>query len=234
MKPRTKEGLLAAGLILVIAASLYSLYPYVAAPAEGMALHERLGEVMAEQTAELLGNTGKVAVITLEASASSILQAQLNGFKRALRHSRIQIEKTVVLDTKGSSKYGPGRGLSAQKFRQIRDRCRTVGALVSFVGVPNLDDEELTSFQGAGPKIVAEAKFSERLERLLEKQVVQTAIVPRFVFPAPVSKRSHTPRDEFQLYFQVVKQAQPSTSTDLAEGSPVSPPPAKHQHLSKK
>jgi hypothetical protein len=234
MTPRIKKGLQATGLILVIAASLYSLYPYVAGPAESSPLHERLGEVMAEQTAELLAHTGKVAVITLHSSEFPILQAQLNGFKRALRRSRIQVEKVIVLDTKGSAKYGPGRGLSSQKFLRIRDHYRNVDALVSFVGVPDLGDQDLKNLQGPGPKIVAEAKFSERLEKLLENQIVQAAVVPRFVFPAPVSKRSHSAKDEFQLYFQVVRQPQPSATTDVAGDAPSSPSPAKHEHLSKK
>src|SRR5713226_3130268 len=168
MTSPVKQVLLAAGSILVIAASLYSVCPYLSSPGVNMPLHESVGQAMAEQTTELLGNAGQVAVITLNGSEFPILKAQLDGFKKTLRRGRIQIAKTIVLNTKGQAKYGPGRGLSTQKFLQIRDQYRNLDAIVSFVGVPNLEDEEIKKLQGPAPKIVAETKFGERLVKLME------------------------------------------------------------------
>ncbi len=209
MTPRTKQILLAAGSIVVIAVSLRSIWSHVAEPGENLTLHQRVGQVLAEQTIQLLGNTGRVAVITLKGSQFPILKAQWEAFNKTLRGSGVRLVKTIAVNPKGKAKYGPGRGLSAVKFLQIRSQNDKLDALVSLIGLPELDDQAVQQLKRPGPKVIGETKAGERLERLLEHDAVQVAVVPRFVFPAPVSKHPHSAHAQFDRYFQVVKEARP-------------------------
>lgn len=212
MTPRTKQIVLAAGSIVIIAVSLRSVWSHMAEPGENLTLHQRVGQVLAEQTIQLLGNTGRVAVITLKGSQFPILKAQGEAFNKTLRKSGVHLVNTIAVNPKGKAKYGPGRGLSAVKFLQIRSQNDKLDALVSLIGLPDLDDQAVQQLKSPGPKVIAETKAGERLERLLDQEAVQVAVVPRFIFPAPVSKHPHGPHAQFDRYFQIVKESRQSTA----------------------
>jgi hypothetical protein len=104
-------------------------------------------------------------------------------------------------------KYGLGRGLSAKRLLHVLTKHSEADAVVSFIGAPNLADDELEQVSKAHPKFIAEARSPERTLKLLEKQVLRVAIVSRFVFPAPGRKHPRTKREWFDRYFQVMTPA---------------------------
>src|SRR5438093_8223991 len=86
MSPRKKNVLLATGSILVIAASAsWIYYRQFKAPKHNVALHQRIGEVMAEQTAKVIGPKGRLVLITIPTASEPELRTQLNAFRRALK-----------------------------------------------------------------------------------------------------------------------------------------------------
>jgi len=76
-------------------------------------------------------------------------------------------------------------------------------ALVSFVGAPELKDDEVVQLQ-ARPKFIAESRSVGKLGNLFSKRLLQVAIVSRYQFPAPVEGTPATSRQWFDKRFQVV------------------------------
>ena len=200
-----KKVALATGSILVIAGS--SLWIYIhhfAAPKINVPLHQAVGRVMAEETAKLVDNKGKIVVIAIETARDAELKVQLDEFEKTLKKlSGITVAKTYMLETDNRAKYGTGSGLSARRFIRIVNKNTAADALVSFVGAPELKDDEIGQLQ-ARPKFIAESRSAEKLTKLFAKQLLQVAIVSRFQFPAPVEGNPGTLRQWFDKRFQVV------------------------------
>src|SRR5262249_29879811 len=112
-----------------------------------------------------------------------------------------QIEEVEAKDPK----YGVGRGLSATRLLKIVAKHPNANAIVSLIGVPNFTPAEVDEFSKAHLKFIAEVRSQERTLRLLDKGILQLAVVSRFIFPAPGgTKHPHKPREWFDRYFQVV------------------------------
>src|SRR2546426_2270140 len=200
-----KRVALAAGSILAIAASsLWIYFHHFAAPKINVPLHQAVGRVMAEETAKLVDNRGKIVVIAIETAKDPELKVQLEEFEKTLKKfSRITVAETYMLETENRAKYGTGSGLSARRLIRIVNKNTTADALVSFVGAPELKDEEIGQLQ-ARPKFIAESRSVAKLENLFAKRLLQVAIVCRFQFPAPVEGNPGTLRQWFDKRFQIV------------------------------
>ncbi len=203
MSQNTKNLLLAVTSIVAIAGSACWIYfHYFKAPTFNIALNQRVGEVMAEQTAAAVGPKGRILLITIPTSGQAELAAQLDAFNRTLKKLGTYEVKEHELDTKDQPKYGPGTGLSGRRFvRAVKNH--SSDAIVSFVGAPDLSDEQIAELTKI-PKFIAESRSPDHLPKLFEKKVIHAAVVSRFTFPAPGPLKPSTSREWFDKRYQVV------------------------------
>src|SRR5437868_954123 len=166
MSPRTRNILLGAVSMLVIGCSLsWIYYRQFKAPKHNVRLHQRIGEIMAEQTAKAVGPKARLVVITIPTTSEPELQTQLEAFRRALKKLGDFELKEHQLDTKDQPKYGLGAGLSGRRFVRTVKNNPKADAIVSFVGAPKLSDEELAELSKV-PKFIAETRSAEHLPKL--------------------------------------------------------------------
>lgn len=209
-----KQVILAIVSILVILASLCWIYFTQFASAKiNVSLHTAVGQVMAEETDKLLGHKGEVIVLALDAGAAPELPAQLKSFKETLRKlGGVTIRKTDYLKTDNQPKYGTGRGLSARQFLRVVKKSAGAGAIVSFVGAPNLSDADFSELEkNHPPKFIAEGGSAAKLKKLFDKKLLQVAIVHRYQFPAPNTNAPATPREWFDKRFQILTSENAAT-----------------------
>jgi hypothetical protein len=217
MTPRTKTTLLGVVSLLVITGSAAWIYYYqFKAPKHDVGLHQRIGEIMAEQTAKLVGPRGRLVLITIPTGPEPELRTQLAAFRRKLKALGDYELKEHELETKDQPKYSLGAGLSGRRFVRTVKNNPKADAIVSFVGAPALSDEELTDLPKV-PKFIAEARSPENLPKLFQKQMIQVAIVSRFVFPAPDPRPPKTPQQWFDKRYQIVTTEAVKTIPEAAE-----------------
>ena len=205
MSENRKQLVLAIGSLVVIIASSCWLASSFLRPKFNTKLHQGIGEVMAEETAKLLNGKGKVVVIIQDPKAAPVLQAQLKAFQRMIGRKDILLADTVVVRA-AQRKLGPGMGLSVDQFLTVLEKHRQADAIVSFIGTPAPADPKIVALgKIEGPKIIAETRNRSNLKPLFRNQLLHAAIVPRFDFPAPGSKNPSTPREWFDLSYQVVR-----------------------------
>ena len=204
MTPRIKNTLLAVTSLLAIAASgAWIYYHEFRAPKHDVRLHRRVGEIMAEQTAKLVGPKGRLVLITIPTGPEPELKTQLEAFRSMLRKLGTYEIKDHELDTKDQPKYGLGAGLSGRRFvRTVKNNPKADG-IVSFVGAPKLSESELAELTKM-PKFIAETKSPDHLPKLFDKQIIQVAIASRFTFPAPGPMSPKTPQEWFDKRYQIV------------------------------
>jgi hypothetical protein len=204
MNPQLKNTLLALGSVVVIAASSAWIYYHeFKAPKHDVRLHQRVGEVMAEQTAKLIGSKGRLVLITIPTGNEPELKTQLEAFRSSLKKLGNYEIKDHELDTKDQPKYGLGAGLSGRRFVRTVKNNPNADAIVSFVGAPKLSKEELAELTKM-PKFIAETKSPDHLPKLFEKQIIQVAVASRFTFPAPGPQSPKTPQEWFDKRYQIV------------------------------
>jgi len=203
--------LLIAACIAVISGCLAWIYFTQFAPPEAnAALHQGIGQVMAEETSKLLEHKGRVMIVTMETSKAPELNIQLAAFEKTLKKlGSVTIERKFTLETDDKPKYRTGAGLSGRRYLRIVQKSAEAQAIVSFVGVPDLTSDEIAKFEKM-PHFVAEVRSVDKLKSLFDKKAIQVAIVSRFEFPAPGTKRPRTPREWFDNRFQIV------TATNVA------------------
>jgi len=204
MSPKAKNALLASVALLVIATSAtWIYYSQFKAPKHNVRLHQRVGEVLAEQTAKAVGRKGRLVLITISTSGEPELATQLEAFRRKLKRLGDYDIKLHELDTKDQPKYGVGAGLSGRRFVRTVKNNPKADAIVSFIGAPKLSDEELAELAKA-PKFIAETRKPDYLPKLFEKHLIQVAVAARFIFPAPGPEKPRTPQEWFDKRYQIV------------------------------
>jgi len=207
--------LIVLGAVLGIVTSAVWIYRFqTASPVMNPELHQAVGHVMAEETARLVGHLGKIVIVTMDTRRAPELKVQVQAFEQQLKLiGGISVNATLTLDPGDNPKFRPGAGLSAKRFLKIARKNAGADAIVSFVGAPQMSDEELAQLKSA-PKLVAETHSPQRLVNLFQKKILLSAIVPRYEFPAPGPRKPQTSRQWFDHYFQILAPDTPMPSQD--------------------
>jgi hypothetical protein len=203
-KTSPKQIVLAVFSFLAIAGAAAAIYMQTRPPGINAPLHRAIGEVLAEQAAALT-NRGKIVVITIDGQKYPELKAQMEGFENALaRFPKLELYRTEEVDTEGKSKYGPGRGLSESRFlRNVKKYSGRAAVVISFIGSPELNEDQLKELPKPMPLFIAETRARDEVVAMFGAGAIHAAVVPRFIFPAPVEKPG-TAREWFDMYFQVI------------------------------
>jgi hypothetical protein len=190
--------------ILVAGASIYS---YLRKPKSDFnpALHQAIGEAVAEETIKAAGNNGQIILITLEKGQSPELDAHVAAFKDRIYDVHLTVARHDTISTEKSAKFGPGAGMSGKRFVRLVEKYKDVAAIVSFVGVPNPGDKELKTIAPPVPKFIAFSRTSDHVGDLVKNKMLYAAVVPRFDFPAPGPEKPKTKQEWFTKYYQVVR-----------------------------
>lgn len=202
-------ALLCSGLL---AGAVYSIYrTQFARPPFNVELHRAVGRKMAEETARVLTNAGKIVLISLDSGTVPELDAQLDEFQRALaQHSRIKIKEHYRLDKEEKGKYSFGSGLAGRRYVRLVNKNQSADAFVSFVGAPRLSASELGELKKV-PRLIAECRAADKLGKSFEQKLVDVAVVSRFEFPSPVQGTPRNAQEWFDQRWQIVTTNNAST-----------------------
>src|SRR5437660_10685146 len=163
MPSRIKNALLATGSILTIVASAVWIYYHeFRAAKHSVALHEHVGEVLAQQTASLIGKKGRVVTISIDTREWPELKTQMDAFRNTLKKLGEYEVRDYPLDTKDQPKYGVGSGLSGRRYVRTVKKNEKADIFVSFIGAPKLSKEEIVEL-GTKPKFIAESRSGDNL-----------------------------------------------------------------------
>ncbi|MEQ2007460.1 MAG: hypothetical protein ABMA26_11735 [Limisphaerales bacterium] len=202
-----KNTLIAASAILAILGSITYLYfaEFRGGPAQNMKPFENLGYTVAEETAALLGNQGRVVVVTelMEVQKSPNAEAQIKGFKAGVAKKR-GVTLTELKELKRSMDGDP-RLWPAGHAEQLVKMGEGSAAVVFFGSLPQeMARGDLALLKGSASKLVFVTAQSPVLKPLLQQGIVHLAVVSRFP-PKPAPSGKETPRQWFDRVYMVVK-----------------------------
>ena len=199
---RTKLILFAIVAILVAFISLFFTVGNRPSSAS-IAPFAALGEVTAEETAKLLDNKGSIVIVTRDTSqqADPELEAQLKAFQRTVRQRGLTLAATEAARVEAD--FTDDGLLRSDFFLNLLPKYPDATAIVSFVGPPSLNAQQIRALPQKIPKIIA-VSLTGTPRRLLQSNVIQVAIVARTGAAPQLGKKPASTRETFDQYFQVV------------------------------
>ncbi len=203
----SKKSLIVAVAILTIIASVVFIFAtqYQGTPKRDKKPYIAIGEVMAEETAKLLNNQGQVVVVDMDIRQWPMGKIQREAFQKILgKHQGITMAGTENVPMEKVYRSDPGMAFTSEMFFELLSKYPNISAIVSFLGAPVLQDEEIARLGTNIPKIIVLSPIGTGLKKLLEGQVVQVAIVSRSESGLPSSKESETIREWFDRHYQVL------------------------------
>lgn len=167
-----------------------------------------VGEIAAEETAKLLGKTGKLVVVAVENQPTALptVEQQVQAFQKNIQRrgafTILATEKVKAALIVSEQAFG----IPQEVFRKILTEHADADALVSFIGAPTLSKDDLTGLPKKLPRIVAVCGLGFRgpgLKSALESKIVQVAIVSR-ITPMTESREAANAREWFDRCFQII------------------------------
>jgi hypothetical protein len=208
MNKRSKQIFVA---VLAVAAAVVSVYFAMTGPSQKIDLdpYNALGAVTAEETAKLIGNKGQVLVMVRDTGANKnpSVEAELKAFQQALKNQKgitVLIEKIKITPVQ---MMATGGGVPPDKFLRALDTHSGLSALVLFMGFPQLADSELEVLKKSGAKTVVACALRPGDQQLIERDIVNVAIVPRPDAPPPGGPAPRTLRERFDQDFVILTPA---------------------------
>src|SRR5262249_1029676 len=155
--------LVVSAFVAILASAIWIYHFEFRASDENAPLHQSVGHALADETCRILGHRGDIVIIAMDTRHSPELKIQMDEFEKRLKQvGGITTKDKVILDPGENPKFRPGSGLSAKRFLKIVRKHSGVDAFVSFVGAPELLDEDLAQLK-SGPKLIAETHSPEKL-----------------------------------------------------------------------
>ena len=205
MHKRTKDIIIGT---LAVGAAAVAIYFALAGGSQKINLgpYDVLGAVTAEETAKLLGNKGQVLVMArgTGANINPSVEAELKAFQQTLRK---QTGMSVIIDkaqVSPNQMMATGGGVPTEMFLKAIETHPNLGALVLFMGFPQLNDAELEGLKKSGVKIVVACTIRPSDRQLIERQVIHLALVPRSDPPPTGAPAPRTVRERFDQEFTII------------------------------
>ena len=174
-----------------------------------------VGEAVANQAAQMMGNQGEVVLVLFraEGKASRFEKTKERGFDRQIKAlGGLHLLATERIDPSEATIPGSAQtGLPSARYFELLAKYPQADAIVSMAGLPRLTAEDLARLPEKKPKLLAVAGdeiLGFRLQALFANQVVHRVLLAR----AQQSKI-------FDPQAPVVPAARPATTRELLDNS---------------
>jgi len=208
MNKRSKEIIV---VVLAVTAAAVFIYFSLAGRSEKIDLdpYKALGSVTAEETAKLIGNKGQALVMVRGTGANKnpSVEAELKAFQQVFKSQKgltVVIEKIKIAPMQ---MMATGGGVPPDQFLKALETHPGLGALVLFMGFPQLSDAELEVLKKSGAKVVVAGTLRPGDQQLLEREIINLAIVSRPDAPPPEAPAPRTLRERFDQDFMILAPA---------------------------
>jgi len=176
--------------------------------------YQALGTVAAEETIKLIGDRRQIVVVAQDSREFEMpaLAAQIKAFQASARKKAtvtVDLEK-ITMDAMTMMTAG-GR-IPAEPFFNILQKHPKAGAIVLFLGFPLLTNRDLDALQQKVPKMVVVAGYRPDYQQLLERRLIDLAIVPRFDALPETARKPQTLHEWFEQEYVILA---PDTAASL-------------------
>jgi hypothetical protein len=196
--------------VVAVAAAIVSVYLATASrtPKIDLGPYSVLGAVTAEETAKLVGNKGEVVLMSPDSGTykNPSVEAQSKAFRDTLKQRgsfNLVVEKFSITPM---LMLATGGGVPPEELLKTLKAHPNAAALVLFGRFPQMPDSDLEELKKHNLKTVVVSSLYPDYQRLLDRQLLHVAIVPRPEVTATGTAK--TVRERFDQEFMVIGAAQ--------------------------
>lgn len=204
MKPKTNKWALPTFLFLAAAVAVWM---NLDKPARKVttAPHEAMAERAAIETSQLLSGKGHVRLVSEKAESPVALKAEHVGHLLQAQEAQVRAFKDV-LNQKGQFTFAADSFLlrgpitmdpawTHGAFGNIVRDLPSGAAVVSFVSLPPLSDEDVAAIRAKKIQLVVVGQAPAELNRLIQEKTVSRAIVYRQPVPPGPTDKTESPQE---------------------------------------
>ena len=202
-----KSKALVVGFALAsILLALFVVRQQFSRPAMNLHPSVAVGEVLAEETARLLGGKGNVVVLA-RASAKDGQTAggeQVASFGAAMRRrASPRIAATEWLPRPPGPMMNTG-DLTTEQLLQLIEKNPEADAFVVFAGLPSLSPPLAEKITARSLRLLAVCGYGATVRHWFEARALAMAVVPRFGEPPPGTPAPKTAKDWLRKEFEIL------------------------------
>ena len=194
--------------VIAVAAAAVSYYFTLGGRSEKIDLgpYSVLGAVMAEEAAKLIGNKGQVLVMVRDTGGNKnpSVDAELKAFQQTLKRQKgvsVLVEKVKITPVQ---MMATGGAVPADQFLNTLETHPGLAALVLFMGFPQLNDSQAEVLKKSGTKTVVACTLRPSDQQMIEREIINVAIVPRPDAPPPGGPAPRTLRERFDQDYVIL------------------------------
>jgi hypothetical protein len=197
-----KQQLVGAAAILAIVGSLLIIRKSRQVPPTlSNSLMQGVSEAVVQEIGRLAGNSPKIVVVELTGCEDCVLTESLKQiFPEVARRRGISVVATekVKVFSESESK------LPADVYARVLQEHPDAGVVVSLAGLPASGTTPLPERTAKVLVIATSGNHDKEVQRMLDNKLVDAAIIPLTTRPANATRNPKTPREWFDMNYQVV------------------------------
>jgi hypothetical protein len=213
-----KRTMVAALAVVAIVVSIGLTISTLRGPKTPLTPYQAWGLGAAQATGKFLQDQGGVVVVCPDFGKFKILNPRYDALlksytKTVAKQTHLRVEAVERVPVPPPTMARVGIYLSAEQYEALSSKHAKAGAIVSFIGLPSLTDVNIAAAQKTGAKWVVVSDYGADYKRLLGKQAMQLAVVPRLQDPPEFPKPSNL-QEQFEREYEVLT---PARSADLPD-----------------
>ena len=209
---------IAAVAIVAIVISVGLTISNLRAPKASVTSFQALGLGAARETARFLRNQGDIALICPDFGKFKIpntrYDALLKSYTKTIaKTTGLRITQVERAPVNPPTMARVGIYLSGEQYDALSKKYAKSSAIVAFVALPSLTDSSIRAAQASGAQWLIVSDYGPEYKRLLAREAMRLAIVPRLQDP-PEFPKPRTLQEQFEREYEVIT---PNRASELPE-----------------
>ena len=164
-----------------------------------------LGAVAASVTAELLAGKGAVVLLVNaeDQKPNTAIGKAVEAFREALKQTGVEVQAVEEFPALSAPLLSGMEPVPADKFVEAVKKHATADAIVSFVGAPRFNAQQIAELPNPRPKIIAAVTFNPPARAMFAAGVLHAAIIARS--GGPSAAPSAGTQEQFDTNYQMIR-----------------------------
>jgi hypothetical protein len=195
--------------LLVLAGSLWSILRGCAPPVSAAANHRAVGYQLSRALAAERGLAGGTFKVIGRHQAHEVLEEEIRSFLDGMKEIKGWAfggrEDVPPPEEAGEQAHG----VPVKQFADALSRCQGAQLVVSFVGVPAPEGEDLSALLKTAPALVVVNGPEDRVRPLVQEGAVRMAVVFKRAGEVAAANEALDPESWFHRFYEVVHAPAP-------------------------
>jgi len=153
-----------------------------------------------------MGGKGQIVIVAQDTSEFDMpaLAAQLNAFRATARKKATVTVEIENVKMDAMTMMAAGGRVPVGRFLETLQKYPKAGAIVLFLGFPQLGGQDVDALRHRVPKMIVVAAYRPDYQELLESRLIDLAIIPRLDALPETAEKPKNLREWFEQEYVIL------------------------------